>query len=67
MDIAKISHNIIAAAAAGALVVSVYNAIKINEVHVIVNSRLSELLVITKEAANAEGRLQGRALEKEGK
>lgn len=63
----NISAAIVALAAVGALMVSIYNATQINNVHILMNSRLSELLELTKEAANAEGRLEGRALQKEGK
>lgn len=47
-------------AAVGALAVSIYNTTKINEVHVLMNSRLTELLELTKKASMAEGLKQGR-------
>lgn len=46
---------IIAGAALGALAVSIYNVIGIRNVHVLVNSRLTELLAVTRASAKAEG------------
>ncbi len=46
---------IAAIVAAGAFIVSISNSLKISEVHVLVNSRLSELLTLTKAASRAEG------------
>lgn len=50
---------IVALCAAGALMVSLWNMRKIQELHIIVNSRLTELLKITAISARAEGHLQG--------
>jgi hypothetical protein len=47
-------------AAIAALIVSLHNSSKIAEIHVSLNSRLSELLVSTTIAARAEGRQQER-------
>jgi uncharacterized protein YbgA (DUF1722 family) len=43
----------------GALIASISNHQKIQELHVIVNSRLSELLSEGKKASFAEGRAEG--------
>lgn len=71
MNSTRLSQVVIASAAVGALVVSIYNATQINQVHLIVNSRLSELLVLTRSASKAEGVKQEKdrqqADEKEGK
>ncbi len=45
--------------AIAALIASVKNASKIDNLHVIVNSRLSELLVSTKEVGDAKAALAG--------
>lgn len=50
---------VVAIAAVGALGVSAWNTWRIQELHVLVNSRLTELLTITAAAARAEGHLQG--------
>jgi hypothetical protein len=47
--------------AAAALVASVLNHKKIQELHVIVNSRLTELLNETRIASHAEGKAEGKA------
>lgn len=44
-----------AVAALGAVAVSILNSYKINEVHVLMNSRLDELLDLTTKAATAAG------------
>ena len=44
-----------AVAAAGALLMSIYNTTQIKEVHVMMNSRLSELLDLTRASSKAEG------------
>jgi hypothetical protein len=43
----------------GALYTSVLNHTKIGQLHVIVNSRLTELLAETRVASRAEGRAEG--------
>lgn len=60
MTLTKFTQLIIAVAAAGALGMSVYNAFQINEVHINVNSRLTELLDVTRKSAEARGLKQGR-------
>ena len=47
-------------AALGALITSLRNASKIQEVHLSVNSRLTELINATKIASHAEGLAEGR-------
>jgi hypothetical protein len=47
--------------ALGALAASLSNYRKIAELHVIVNSRLSELLKVTGKASFAEGKAEGKA------
>lgn len=49
----------------GALLASLSNHAKIQELHVIVNSRLTELLASNKQAATAEGRAEGVKAEQE--
>ncbi len=51
-DIAK---WVIALCAAGALTVSIWTAFAVNTVHVSINSRMSELLELTKASSKAEG------------
>lgn len=51
---------VIAIAAVGALAVSIHNSIGIKEVHVLMNSRLTELLDVTRASSRAEGLKQGR-------
>ncbi len=50
---------IIATCAVGAFAISMWNTWRIRELHVVVNSRLTELLQVTALAARAEGHLQG--------
>lgn len=57
---AEIIQAIIALAALGALAVSIWNSTKIKEVHVLINSRLTELLELTKTSSKAEGVKEGR-------
>ena len=54
-----VAQWIIAISAVGGLVVSAYNVSRIEEVHVLINSRMTELLAITKSASRAEGLKQG--------
>lgn len=51
---------LIGIAAIGALAVSIYNSTQITNIHVMMNSRLTELLEITSKASRAEGLKQGR-------
>lgn len=46
-------------ASVAALIVSLKNHKKIDELHVVVNSRLSELLATTAHASKAEGQAEG--------
>lgn len=57
---ARITQWLVALAAVGALGVSIYNTTKIGEVHILMNSRLSELLELTQKASKAEGLKEGR-------
>ncbi len=52
VDIAK---WVTALAAAGALAVSIWTAFAVNVVHVSINSRMTELLELTKSSSRAEG------------
>ena len=56
----EIAQLITALAACGALVVGWLNSRKIQAVHVDINSRMTELLQVTGNAARAEGIQQGR-------
>jgi hypothetical protein len=47
------------------LVVSVWNSLHIKKIHVIINSRMSQLLKKTDVDSREEGRLEGIAEEKE--
>lgn len=51
----KFSQLVVAIAAAGALVVSIYNAAQIKDVHVMMNSRFTEMLDLAQKASKAEG------------
>ncbi len=51
---------IVALAAAGSLLVSALNFRQISDVHILINSRMSELLELTKTASKAEGVKEGR-------
>lgn len=55
-----VTRLLIAIAAFGSLIVSIYNTTQILEVHLVVNSRLTELLKLTGEAALAKGLKEGR-------
>ncbi len=57
---ASFTRLIIAIASFGALLVSVYNSTQIKEVHLTLNSRLSELLELTRTSSRAEGLKEGR-------
>lgn len=46
---------VVALAAVGALAVSIYNSQQIGSVHVLINSRMTELLDLTQKASKAEG------------
>ena len=56
----ELAELITAVAAIGAVAVSLWNTIKIRDVHVSLNSRLSQLLAATEHAAKANGVVQGR-------
>jgi hypothetical protein len=51
---------VIAAAAVGALLTSIYNSTRIKQVHLLINSRLTELIDLTRISSLAEGLKQGR-------
>lgn len=55
------AHLIVAVAALGGLGISLYNATQISGVHILINSRMSELLELTKSSSKAEGLKEGRA------
>lgn len=55
-----LTQVLIALSALVAAAISVYNSFKIQEVHMLVNSRLTELLEISRAASKAEGVLEGR-------
>lgn len=55
-----ITQWLVALAAVGAMVVSIYTAMQVNIVHVSINSRMSELLELTKKSSRAEGVKEGR-------
>lgn len=61
MTIADIAIFMTAIAALGALAVSVFNMFQINTVHVLINSRMTELLELTQKASKAEGYKQGQS------
>lgn len=56
----ELTELITAVAALGAVAVSVWNSIKIRDVHVSLNSRLSQLVLASEKAARANGVVQGR-------
>lgn len=60
-----ITRLIVAISAVGALMVSIYNSTQIQEVHIMMNSRLSELLDLTRASSKAEGVKQGMQDEKD--
>jgi len=60
LTLSDITSLISAVAALGAVVVSAINSRKINAVHVDINSRMSQLLEVSGNAAHAEGVMQGR-------
>ena len=53
------SEWVLAVCAVGAFFVSLWNTYRIRELHVVVNSRLTQLLAVTAAASKAEGHLQG--------
>ena len=57
----EIAQVLTALAALGAVAASIHNSKKITEIHVLMNSRLTELLSVTRLAAHAEGAEQERA------
>ena len=50
-------------AALASFIVNVLNRKKLNELHVLINSRLTELLTLTAKASYAAGELQQKGLE----
>lgn len=56
----RFGQTFTAIAAIVAAGVSFWNTRKINEIHVIINSRLTELLALTKTSSKAEGVKEGR-------
>jgi hypothetical protein len=60
MDLAGIASMVSALAALGAVVMSYRNSKKIQEVHIDINSRMTELLRVSGQTAHAEGVVQGR-------
>jgi len=56
----KLSSVVSAIAAVGAVIVSYLNFKKIQDVHVLINSRMTELLKVTGIASKAEGREEER-------
>lgn len=55
-----VTEWIVALAALGALGVSIFNMFKIKEVHLLINSRLTQLLELTQKSSKAEGVKEGR-------
>ena len=55
MTFAELSQLITALAALGAVIMSVRNGTKIHDVHLSINSRMTELLAAAREAAHAAG------------
>ena len=60
----EIAQLITAAAALGAVLMSVHNGHKIQEVHLSINSRMDELLKAASEAARAAGATEERNRDK---
>ncbi len=64
IELIRMAPAIIAAiAAAMALLASRRNTEKINDVHQLINSRLTELLDLTRASARAEGILEGKFIQ----
>ena len=55
----ELAEWLIAISSLGALIFSIVNKRAINEVHLTLNSRLSQLIKVTAASAHAEGRLEG--------
>ena len=51
---------LVALAAVGGLIVSIATSMAVKEVHVMMNSRFTEMLELTRAASRAEGLKQGR-------
>lgn len=64
MTWAKFTNLVVAICAAGALMVSVVNTFKINEVHLTFNSRMDAYIELVRQSANARGRLEQQELDK---
>ena len=61
----KITQSILALAAVIAAAVSIYNSFKIESVHVSINSRMDQMLILQGVASKAEGVSQERARKNE--
>lgn len=61
MTTMEVADIVIAVSAVGGLALSIFNYRKIEEVHILVNSRLSELLALTSASSHAAGKLEGQA------
>ncbi len=60
MSPGEVSQVITAVASVGAVLVSLYNAVRIQQVHKATNSMKDELVAVTRKDALAEGLKQGR-------
>jgi hypothetical protein len=58
--LAEIAQIITATAALGAVLVSLHNSRKIQEVHLSINSRMDQLLKAAEQAAHAAGAAEAR-------
>jgi hypothetical protein len=61
LTIGEAAQLMTAVAALGAMLLSWRNSRKIKEVHLMINSKMSDLLALTRTSATAEGVLAGRA------
>lgn len=64
MDMRKFTDLVVAISAIGALMVSLYNASQIQQVHLTFNSRMSEFIDLVKKDSRAEGVKAGQDGEK---
>ena len=55
-----IVEGVTALAAVGAVLVSFFNSRKIQQIHILFNSRMDQLLTLTATSARANGVVQGR-------
>lgn len=51
----NITQWLIAVAAIGALGMSIYTSLQVNEVHILFNSRMTEFIELTQKSSKAEG------------